>query len=365
MASDTIITIVIVLIGVICAFAAVDFINDDDSFTIVNSTIDDSLVTKTLSVSDSIKVLDTHIVLDTARSGKMIQKINFVYRNNITEHVTICVNASLYYGAKLNVSNDFSQTSMINTYSRMTLDTAQKQFYKDILRQLNQISSKYALDNDEFAELCTAFVQSIPYDNCTQNHPRYPVVTVMDNSGDCDEKSMLLAGLLSYSGYGAALLVFSNEEHVTAGILINNETSWYDARPYGNIETTGKWLITDNTPITENGTRYSASDVISIGSGSKVYGYEARVEVKRIITYCETLNTLLCDLKLILNEREEELDAMIDDSNYDTMLNDYNILVDKYNYLTDIRNEMHTIGAYDRKKLCEVIDNHPLKSYMD
>ena len=47
----------------------------------------------------------------------------------------------------------------------------------------------------------TVYTQSITYETTPDNPAKYPVEVVIEGSGDCDDKSLLLAELLSHEGY--------------------------------------------------------------------------------------------------------------------------------------------------------------------
>ena len=70
------------------------------------------------------------------------------------------------------------------------------------------IRTRHNLDSDEYLELMAVFVQSIPYKSQNLSSPKYPIETYGDREGDCDDKSMLLAGLLAHEGYRVSSLLF-------------------------------------------------------------------------------------------------------------------------------------------------------------
>lgn len=100
-----------------------------------------------------------------------------------------------------------------------------------------------------------AFVQSLPYteDSVTTNHdeyPRYPIETLVDNGGDCEDTAILMASLLRAMDYGVVLLRFKLVEsgHLAVGVLGGEGiygTYWnYNGGKYYYLETTGDdWEI--------------------------------------------------------------------------------------------------------------------------
>ena len=90
----------------------------------------------------------------------------------------------------------------------------------------------------------TVFVQSLPYDTKSgvlDSPPRFPVETFVDGTGNCEDKSVLLAGLLSREGYDVVLFLFLPEHHIALGIR-NSSYSFQDTG-YTYIETTGTLLV--------------------------------------------------------------------------------------------------------------------------
>ena len=69
-------------------------------------------------------------------------------------------------------------------------------------------------------ELAVLFVQIIPYsydiDSMGQDYPRYPIETLIDGTGDCEDHAILLAQLLSSMNYDAILLKYPT--HVALGV---------------------------------------------------------------------------------------------------------------------------------------------------
>jgi hypothetical protein len=102
-----------------------------------------------------------------------------------------------------------------------------------------------------------AFVQSWPYtsDEVTSGYdeyPRYPIETIVDGGGDCEDTAILFSSLVRGMGYGTVLLRLEDDVHMAVGVSISQNivNSWsqnYSLSYYtsnGNIyaycETTGE-----------------------------------------------------------------------------------------------------------------------------
>ena len=228
-------------------------------------------------ITDSFRP-DPHIVLDKSQSGEMRTIISFDIGSGKTETVTVKADAQIYSGALSPKSREFNSADYL---TMMTLDEAQNEFYDSIVTQFDNIKKKHGFTSDQFVEAVTSFVQTITYDNNAEDDPKYPVVTAIDKFGDCDETSMLLAGILSHAGYDVALLHFGDDKHMTAGIKTPNGEGSY-AEGYAVIETTQEgWYVTETT-------LKSPATVYPIGKGTKTY--DAAMEVSQIVSYFKILD---------------------------------------------------------------------------
>jgi len=98
-------------------------------------------------------------------------------------------------------------------------------------------------------------VQSLPYtvDSVTTSfdeYPRYPIETLVDNGGDCEDTSILLAAIVDKLGYGVALIM--PPAHVAVGIAGEESRPgryWeYAGTKYYYLETTGEGFRIGEVP---------------------------------------------------------------------------------------------------------------------
>jgi len=168
-------------------------------------------------------------------------------------NVTVRANATVavYEGAKNGVTYTVAphgspiELLAPGYYHAFIDDAHQDTFYTTLLGDLSGIRSKYSRTDDEYLELTTNFVQSLPCDSESglhpDNPPRFPVQTFVDGTGNCDDKSLLLAGLLSREGYDIVLFLFIPEHHMAIGV--RNSSFAFRDTGYMFIETTGPILI--------------------------------------------------------------------------------------------------------------------------
>lgn len=186
--------------------------------------------------------------------------------------VSVRADRSVYLGARnaSKVATIRSGTGpdgwLVGYYGSFMADPQQDALYTDLLGEFEKIRAGSDLDDDEYVELLTAFVQSLPYAS-DYAQPRYPVETVVDGRGDCDDRSLLLAALLDRAGYGVALFYFGEANHVAVGVASPDAT--FGDSGYAIIETTEKSLV--GVPP---GGMPPAEDVcvIPVSPGGKIYG---------------------------------------------------------------------------------------------
>lgn len=152
----------------------------------------------------------------------------------------------------------------------------------------------------ETIEFAAAFVQSLPYttDNVTtkfDEYPRYPIETLFDNGGDCEDTSILMASIVRSMGYGVVLLVFdpvagSSGGHVAVGVKGGENvygTYWnYAGSKYYYLETTG-----DNWGIGELPAEYKTASA---------YIYDMVPVPILTHTWTSTGHGLYADLKVVV-----------------------------------------------------------------
>jgi hypothetical protein len=123
------------------------------------------------------------------------------------------------------------------------------EFINTIIRKFNYIALEEHLTEDQKINLVISFVQSLPYtvDSVTtpfDEYPRYPLETLIDNGGDCEDTSILAASLLHSMNYDVILI--NPPQHVAVGVHVDaNGHYWtFEDKKYFYLETTGEgWLI--------------------------------------------------------------------------------------------------------------------------
>jgi hypothetical protein len=138
--------------------------------------------------------------------------------------------ASLPKTALVNEGENLSTKKFYNLFLHDKNDEAT---LKNIINQIKKRSNGKEFD---VVQVIVNFVQSIPYEEARQQ--KYPIETLFLNKGDCSDKSILLAKLLSLAGYKTCLFVYENAKHMAVGIASKDKSTAYRSG-YIYVESTG------------------------------------------------------------------------------------------------------------------------------
>ena len=226
---------------------------------------------------------------------------NFRYRT-VDYSVRLPVNTTILHAANASSNKhmiiDSKEVGLF--YQQMTDDSAMEPFYSDILREIRKQRYKggQTLTDDEYLEFLVSFVQQIPYDNTTTGNPRYPIEVISDQKGDCDEKSILLTGLLSREGYDVGLLIFPTLNHATAGIRIHLATNKPSFRVFSDMKRDYVYIETTTTRLigfyNDEYEKAPAPIIVPVGKGTLLYG-----KVNYVMSIFYDIQTIKTNMKAL------------------------------------------------------------------
>jgi hypothetical protein len=135
--------------------------------------------------------------------------------------------------------------------------TTKDAYLQSLAKELNDTATQHGYDSYDKVSFVLAFVQSLPYtaDKVTtgyDEYPRFPIETLVDDGGDCEDTSILFASLTLILGYGTVYINPPN--HYAVGILGDglHGTSWtYPSgsnKTYYYCETTGDGFTIGQLP---------------------------------------------------------------------------------------------------------------------
>ena len=163
---------------------------------------------------------------------------------------------SLYYGYK-SVPDSIRIQNGPAGFDMMV--TTQDSYMQTLVSKINDTCIANGFLSYSEVSFVLAFVQSIPYStdlNSTgyQEYPRFPIETLVDQTGDCECKAILFATITMMLGYNC---VFINPpDHLAVGVEGTNLTGtyWtYDNQNYYYCETTGIGFQIGQLPDEFNG----------------------------------------------------------------------------------------------------------------
>ncbi|MFC2077673.1 transglutaminase-like domain-containing protein [Candidatus Bipolaricaulota bacterium] len=142
------------------------------------------------------------------------------------------------------------RVSHYTDYGDYVLDPGNDEMIAGLVEDLEGLAQAAGLDVWEKLHLIVSFVQSLRYVSEEAEYPRYPIETLVEGCGDCEDLAILTAAILRQMGFGVVLLAFTAEMHMAVGIRIlppdpgeahayawNGDTYYY-------LETTGTgWTI--------------------------------------------------------------------------------------------------------------------------
>jgi hypothetical protein len=282
----------------------------------------------------------------------------------VPHSISIPVNGTVYFGAQRApkeaiLTRDIPDSIFIPSYYLAFLnDPNQEEFYRDLLGAFRGIKARDSLDDDEYLELMAVAIQSLPYDtDGTLTAPKFPIETYVERRGDCDDKSLLLAGLLAREGYSVALFSFRPETHMAVGV--KGYRCDYKDTGYGYVATTNVSLVGVPTSQLAGGVNLtSAPLVIPVANGTRLYGKCQETNaiqdaLERTETRADSLSRDLASLSARMSDlrsrgRFAEYNQLLDQ--YGAVVKDYNGNVEVHNYILQHQDDRKGTYAWLRTR---------------
>jgi hypothetical protein len=188
------------------------------------------------------------------------------------------------------------------------------------------------------------------------------VETIVDGTGDCDDKSVLLAGLLSREGYDVALFLFIPEHHMAVGV--RNGSYQFRDTGYMYVETTYTALVGDVPRKLILSEKYepdgqaenvsilnSTPQVIRIGSGTTPY--TSADEIGYILSRRDEIDAKIAVLRVNMGNCTSG-----NTSCNETILQEYNRYAGIHNYI--VEHPFDRTGLYQSLHPVAVVTNRNL-----
>ena len=155
-------------------------------------------------------------------------------------HVSVPPSLYEYYSAKTHSLADDSE------YATLVTPDA----FKSVAENIRNLTRDKPRSDEEFANTVLMLVHQIQYN---VSDVKYPVETLVENSGKCDTLSLLAASIMKAGGLDVVLLYFKEVHHINVGVYLPDEPhgTWWWLPPTG-YEFDGKtYWIAECTPAME------------------------------------------------------------------------------------------------------------------
>jgi hypothetical protein len=145
----------------------------------------------------------------------------------------------------------------VEDYSIYVTHPLDDDFTASIATELKKQASGRHYDDEETVNFAASFVQNLKYETERGEYPNYPVETLVDKGGDCEDTAILTAALLQAMGYDAVLLRFSpategGAGHMAGGVAVTGVSGGYyyshGGKTYYYLETTSSWPVGEIPP---------------------------------------------------------------------------------------------------------------------
>lgn len=134
-------------------------------------------------------------------------------------------------------------------YAVYTYEHEDHTFLGGFAKALTMEAKAKGLDDWQTINYVVSFVQGLQYKKETGEYPKFPVETLADKGGDCEDTAILLAALLERMGYDAVLV--NPPGHMAVALACKNckgAAFEQSGRKYFYIETTSKGFSVGELP---------------------------------------------------------------------------------------------------------------------
>ncbi|MEM4244021.1 MAG: hypothetical protein QXP44_04400 [Candidatus Bathyarchaeia archaeon] len=164
-------------------------------------------------------------------------------------HVSVPYSLYEYYDAKTpKIVRDMDYAALV------TPDV-----FRQVAERLREATAEGSRSDEEFANAVLMLVHQVPY---AIGDVKYPIETLVENSGKCDTLSLLAASIMKAGGLDVVLLYFKEAHHINVGVYLPytpRGTWWWlpatgydwNGRKYWIAECTAAmgWKVGDVPPI--------------------------------------------------------------------------------------------------------------------
>ncbi len=177
-----------------------------------------------------------------------------------------------YIGVKINAKDYFFLNKQIAMfpYNDTMFGFNQSKYYSLILKEFRKTKNEYNLSDDQYVQYIVNFAQSMPYYEEPSNSTKgFPIVTFVNGCGNCVDKSLFSAAILSQENFNVSVFDIPSANHEMVGIA-SDCPNYIQKGGYAAIETTVKVPI--GSPVTAiSHFNDSSTRILRNGIGTKTF----------------------------------------------------------------------------------------------
>ena len=316
------------------------------------------------------RVIEPAIVPAADQQGLQTAQRDFAFEERLVQ-LRVPIDSAVYAGARsAEKSTVFvggsSPTDWVGGHYRSFIDEQhQGPFFEALLGALHEVRQQRNLDSSRYVELVTSMVQTMEYRvDPASLAAKFPIETLGDGYGDCDDKTLLAAAVLARDGYDVAILLFKPEQHVALGIRAPGLE--YPGTAYAYAETTGPSLVGVVPETLAGGIKLESRPVvIRIGSGKQGFDVGDRInyiqnrlktvrsDAGRLAAQINTVNARLEALRATIQSAKRDAETATDPTSgvaaverYNSLAKEHNDLVAQLNTLVERHNALAAAERY-------------------
>lgn len=302
-------------------------------------------------------VIEPNIVPSAGQTTSVVITREFMFEEKRVQ-ISVPVDQAVYAGSESSQKSAIfiggaSPGNWVPDYYRAFIDEKhQAAFYQAMATALHEVRQREGLDAARYVELVTSMTQQLEYRTDPGNlAPKFPIETYGDGYGDCDDKALLAAAILTRDGYDVAILVFAPEKHVALGVRAPGLD--YKQTGYGYVEMTEPSIVGIPTDKLAGGVSLASQPVvIRIGQGQGTYTAGAQSEYiqgrlreiqsalaemqKQVSTYKDEM----ASRRASLESAKRATESASDPASQADAVRRYNAQVDEFNGLVAKSNEV-------------------------
>lgn len=154
----------------------------------------------------------------------------------------------------------YSRRYRTRAYGSYVSDSYDDEYVRSLAAEFREYGEQQGLSARDVVDHVMVFVQTLTYaadevGTGFDEYPKYPVETLVDRGGDCEDTSVLLASLLEALGYDTVLLALYDANHMALGVASGDFSGYgyeFDGQRYYYVETTAPgWRVGEVPPEIE------------------------------------------------------------------------------------------------------------------